>query len=266
MGKNRGTSLNHTRIAKLMVLGLRKQAAMTLEVRSRPDWLLASLILASVMVAEGLPLVLNHILPPNTIWAPFLISSAVVAIFAEIIPQAVMPRYSLEISGRSIWFIKLIMYLTAIPACLLACALKKVRHWQKRQEPNRMDGILDMDELIEFVRLHEQDEDHGGKLTDCAGTLVRNIMEHQLVTVGEEIRPWTSVVLLEATSPITSLTLKRLTDCADPYAVVTIHHGNELSQKLKENGCDEEKNRQGDVKTGISLAGVVLTKVYAIQK
>ena len=237
---------------------------MTLEIRSRPDWLLASLILASVMVAEGLPLVLNHILPPNTIWAPFLISSTVVALFAEIIPQAVIPRYNLEISGRSIWFIKLIMYLTAVPACLLACALKRVRHWQKRQAPNKMDGILDMDELIEFLRLHEQDEGHGGKLTNYAGTLVRTIIEHQTVTVCEGIRPWTSTVLLEATSLITPLTLKRLADCADSYAVVIIDHGKESSQILKENGCDHENSMQEEMNISINLAGVVLTKVCVI--
>lgn len=234
---------------------------MTLEVRSRPNWLLTSLILASVMVAEGLPLILNHLLPSNVMWAPFLISSTAVILFAEIIPHAIVPYYFLEVSGRSIWFVKLIMYLMAIPACLLAYAMKQIRHWQNRQEPKKLEGILETDELIEFVGLHTQGEHLGGQVTNRAGTIVKTIIEHQYAVVGESIRPWNSAILLEATSPIKRSTLKRLTASTDHYAILTLSGRKESGQILQENRCDHEEKRHENVNTSINLAGVVFVKV-----
>lgn len=213
------------------------------------------------MVAEGFPLVLNHLLPSRILWAPFLISSTVVVLFAEMIPQAVMPLYSLEFSGRSIWLIKLIMYLMALPACLLAFGLKKFRQWQRRVEQHKLDGILEMDELIEFVRLHEQGERHGGRLTDGAGTLVRTIMEYQKAIVGEDIRPWTSIVLLEADSPITPSILKMILRHPDPYVVVTMNDQKECGQIPTEDIHDHDESRQIGMRMSISLAGVVLMRV-----
>lgn len=237
----------------------RKNAAKILEVRNRPDWLLTSLILASVMVAEGLPLVLNQLLPSDAIWVSFLVSTTAVALFGEIIPQTVMPLYTLEISGRCMWFVKTVMYLNAIPAFIPAYALRKFRCWRKRKEPYKMDGIMDMDELMEFVRLHEQSECHGGQLLDEAGTLVRTVMEHQKVSIFEVIRPWTCALLLETTSWITPAVVNEMKNCNDAYAIVIVR---EVGIGHAGSVFEENEGREPQIPSlSAQLAGILLAKV-----
>lgn len=188
---------------RLLTLLHRKHAQMILDVRGHPNWLLVSLILASVMVAEGLPLILSHEFKPGS-WAAFSVSTVCVAVIGEIIPQAVMPMFILEIAGRFMWFVKGVMYLMAIPSSGFAYALRLFKRWKKKGQPYRMDGILDVDELIEFVRLHEKGELLGGKLEDGAGMLIRMMMVQQ-----EEVKPWRSATILYDDPEATPTMLQR---------------------------------------------------------
>lgn len=165
---------------------------MILGVRNRPNWLLVSLILSSVMVAEGLPLILSHLFPPGS-WAAFAISTICVAVIGEILPQAIMPLFVLEFAGRMMWFVRALMWLMAIPGILFAYPLRLFKTWKKKRHPYKMDGILEIDELIEFIRLHEQSEGLGGRLEDGVGCIVRMMIVQQ-----EDVQQWKSVVVLHS--------------------------------------------------------------------
>ncbi len=172
------------------------------------------------MVAEGLPLVLNRILPSRAPWVPYLISTTAIALFGEIMPQAIMPLYILEIGGRTMWFLKCVMWILAIPACVPAYGLRRFRRWRERDQPEKADGIMEADELVEFIRLHEQSKCYGGPLTDECGTMVRAILSGQHRMVSQVVRSWMSFTILDVYARLNESTLGEIRNCSDSYVLV----------------------------------------------
>ena len=234
-------------------MGFRKQAATILQVRSRPNWLLTSLVLASVMVSEGLPLVLDHLFKPGS-YGAFIVSTIAVALVGQIIPQLVMPLYILEFGGRCVWFVKITMWLMAPFAFPFAYALKIFRTGRARRKPINMDGVLEINELVEFVRLHEQSEKRGGTLGDAAGSMVRSLMENSHGLVGQDVRPWSAVTLLNANSPVSPTILEKIKTCDDPYVLVSKSNARYASSQHDEN--------DGRPATIYGIKGAISIKVY----
>lgn len=235
-------------------LKFRKHAALILQVRNRPNWLLTSLVLASVMVAEGLPLVLDRLFKPSS-YGAFIISTLAVALAGEIIPQAVMPLYILEFGGRCIWFVKITMWLMAPIAFPSSSALRLFKAWRPRGHSDKIDGVLQMNELVEFVRLHEQREKHGGVLVNEAGLMVRTFMENHDGTVGQDIRPFAAVMVLRATSLISPAVLGTIKSWAVSYLLV-------VRDRTLECRATQRDNVEEDAPTTISdILGVLLVKV-----
>ena len=96
------------------------------------------------------------------------------------------------------------MWLMAIPAVIFAYPLRLFKRWKKRRNPYKMDGILEMDELIEFIRLHEKGEGCGGSLEDGAGRIVRMMMVQQ-----EDVNHWKSVIVLYPSPQVSATTFQR---------------------------------------------------------
>lgn len=231
----------------------RKQAATILQVRSRPNWLLTSLVLASVMVSEGLPLVLDHLFKPGS-YGAFIVSTLAVALVGQIIPQLIMPLYILEFGGRCIWFVKITMWLMAPFAFPFAYALKLFRTGRVRRKSINMDGVLEMNELVEFVRLHEQSEKRGGTLADAAGAMVRTLMDNSHGLVGQDVRPWSAVTILSANSLPSSTILEKIKSCDDPYVLVL------MSDRRYATGQHDENEERPVTVNGIK--GAIPIKVY----
>ena len=57
--------------------------------------------------------------------------------------------------------------------------------WGKRKQGWRADGVLDLEELGEFVRLHQRGVGLGGVLDDGVGGVVRGLIEGECRTVGQ---------------------------------------------------------------------------------
>ena len=181
------------------------------------------------MVAEGLPLILDHLFRPGS-YVAFTLSTVAVALLGEIIPQSIMPLYILDIGGRCTWLVKTIMWLMAPIAGPLAYALRAFKKWQIRREPNKVDGILEMDGLVEFVRLHERSEENGGGLIEDTGFFVRTMMENQDGVVGQDVRPWSAVTLVNAASLVSPKIFERVRSCSDPYVLV-VKGGTEIEEE-----------------------------------
>lgn len=171
------------------------------------------------MVAEGLPLVLDYLFKPSSSGA-FLISTLAVALAGEIIPQSIIPLYVLEFGCRCIWVVKITMWLMAPIAFPLAYALRLFKAWRTRGHSDIMDGLLPMNELVEFIRLHEQRERHGGVLADDAGLMVRTLMENHDGTIGQDIRPFAAVMIVCAESLISPTVLGNIKSWAVSYLLV----------------------------------------------
>lgn len=212
------------------------------------------------MVAEGLPLVIRPLLPSGAIWTPFAISTTAVALFGEILPQAIMPLYIIEVGGRSMWFVKTVMWILAIPACLPAYGLRRFRQWKTGSELEKMEGLMDLIELAELVRLHEESRLHGGPLTDDTSAMVRTIMLCQHETIGENFRPWQSITMVDITASIRLSTLGLIKGSSDPYVVVRMRkETNQLHQDQGEG--DEENSKEVALGGNVQLLGILHTKV-----
>lgn len=96
------------------------------------------------------------------------------------------------------------MWLMAIPAAPFAYPLRLLQRWKNRHHPYQMDGILAMDELIEFIRIHEKGEGLGGRLEDGTGCMLRMIMVQQ-----EGVKHWKSVIVLSSDSQASSTMFQR---------------------------------------------------------
>lgn len=208
------------------------------------------------MVAEGLPLVLDYLFKPSS-YGAFIVSSLAVALAGEIIPQSIMPLYILEFGGACIWFVKITMWLMAPIAFPLAYALRLFKRRRTRGQSDKMDGLLQMNELVEFIKLHEQREKHGGVLVNEAGLMVRTFVENHNGTIGQDIWPFAAVMILRAPSLISPTVLGNIKSCAVSYLLV-------VRDGMIENRATQQDDVEVDAPTTISdFLGVLLVKVYA---
>jgi metal transporter CNNM len=136
-----------------------------------------SLILCTVACSESFPFLIQMAYSGNSVWLPILVSIASLTIFAEIIPQYIMPR-------RAIWWgywcapvIWASMLLTGIITWPIARFLDSVddhRNQRREQRDGKTnDGIFRNDELCTLIKYHERSEKHGGNVSsDTARIMV----------------------------------------------------------------------------------------------
>ncbi|ORE05698.1 DUF21-domain-containing protein [Rhizopus microsporus var. microsporus] len=83
-------------------------------------WVLVTLLLSNVIVNETLPIILDGVLGGG--WKAVVISTALIVIFGEVIPQSVCVRYGLAIGAKTAGMVLALMYLMypiAYPTALL---------------------------------------------------------------------------------------------------------------------------------------------------
>ena len=156
----------------------RVYAGKVLKVRNRPDWLLLSLVVVSVAITEVLPMFWSHLFAAGS-FSSYLATNFVI-FSSQVGPTFVMPMFHLEVSGRFTWFVRLVMWLTAPVSMVPAYALRRLRKWRKRGHDIHMDGLLPLDELKEYIHLHEKGQGYGGTLDDRVGETMKNLLEEQM--------------------------------------------------------------------------------------
>ncbi|CAJ0863448.1 16545_t:CDS:10 [Entrophospora sp. SA101] len=142
--------LDETNLQVLMVAGDSKEriyARKVFELLKRgKHWVLVTLLLSNVIVNETLPIIMDSLFGGG--WPAVLISTALIVLFGEIIPQAICVRYGLAIGAGFSWFVLFLMYTMfpiAYPIALLLDYFLGEHH-----------GIMyRKSELKTFVSLHK---------------------------------------------------------------------------------------------------------------
>ncbi|KAI7892734.1 putative hemolysin [Mucor mucedo] len=99
----------------------RKNATKVLKLLDRgKHWVLVTLLLSNVIVNETLPIILDGVLGGG--WKAVVISTALIVIFGEVIPQSICVRYGLAIGAKTSGMVLALMYIMypiAYPTALL---------------------------------------------------------------------------------------------------------------------------------------------------
>ncbi|ORZ01327.1 hypothetical protein BCR43DRAFT_486762 [Syncephalastrum racemosum] len=83
-------------------------------------WVLVTLLLSNVVINETLPIILDGVLGGG--WQAVVISTALIVIFGEVIPQSICVRHGLAIGAKTAWMVLVLMYAMypiAYPTALL---------------------------------------------------------------------------------------------------------------------------------------------------
>ncbi|CAB4442566.1 unnamed protein product [Rhizophagus irregularis] len=142
--------LDETNLQVLMVAGgydERRHAKKVMHLLQKgKHWVLVTLLLSNVIVNETLPIIFDSVFGGG--WPAVLLSTALIVIFGEIIPQAVCVRYGLAIGAEFSWFVRLLMYVLfpiAYPIALILDFCLGAQHGTMYRKS----------ELKTFVSLHK---------------------------------------------------------------------------------------------------------------
>jgi len=114
--------------------------------RKRGNWLLCTLLIGNVAVNAALSILLAE---KTSGLLGFFISTTVITIFGEIIPQALCSRYALEIGAKTIWLVWPLMWLMAVVAYPIAYLLDKALG-------KELGTVYSNKELQKLVEIHAQ--------------------------------------------------------------------------------------------------------------
>ncbi|KAG1298065.1 hypothetical protein G6F66_002048 [Rhizopus arrhizus] len=117
--------LDETHLQVMVKTGSESEKKYALQVLSLLDkgkyWVLVTLLLSNVIVNETLPIVLDSLIGGGGLWA-VLLSTGLIVIFGEVIPQSICVRFGLAIGARCSKIVLVIMYILypiAYPASLV---------------------------------------------------------------------------------------------------------------------------------------------------
>lgn len=186
-------SLDETRLHVLSKTGknekadknLRKMAKAVKRMRKQESWLLCSMILLSVLCNESVPHLLGVVYPQA--WRCMFVSTAILAVFGELIPQAFIPRYALMMAYYFRFFIWATMFIMAPVSYPIAWALDRFTNPQPCRINRRKTmekGIYTHEQLCELLRYHERAEKNDGLLGHDASRVARGALSADYDTIG----------------------------------------------------------------------------------
>lgn len=141
-------SLGPHELKRKIALG-NKNAQKIYSVRKKGNLLLVTLCLANVAVNAALSIFLGSIAPGIIAG---LVATALITVFGEIVPQALFSRFAMELGARSIWLVRIVLFVL-YPVCApLAWALNKVLG-------EELPKIYSKKELVRILEEHSSSDD-----------------------------------------------------------------------------------------------------------
>tara|TARA_B100001989_G_C24523783_1_gene457402 strand:+ start:506 stop:1468 length:963 start_codon:yes stop_codon:yes gene_type:complete len=182
-------------------------------VRQNGNLLLTTLLLGNVAVNTTLSIFLGTI--ASGLIAG-IIATALIVVFGEIIPQAVISRYALWFGAKTIWFTKL-----AIVLCFpIAWPISKVLDYFLGSE---LPTTYSKSELMDIISEHENSE-HSDIDAD-EERILHGALQFSHVRVREVMTPAKDVVSADENQKLTDDFFEKITDSG--YSRIPVYSGNE---------------------------------------
>lgn len=194
----------------------RKYAERILPLRRRGHLLLVTLLIANAAATEALPLFLDSLLA--TEWQAILVSTVLVLIFGEILPQALCARYGLVIGANLAWLVQGLI----IVEFIIAWPISKFLDWMLGKSHGT---VYRKAELKELVHVHEQHPD--AHLTPEEGNILKAVLDFKEKTVIMALTPLENVFMLDTETIFDQGTLQLISERGHsriPIYENDIHH------------------------------------------
>ncbi|AAW46675.1 conserved hypothetical protein [Cryptococcus deneoformans JEC21] len=182
-------SVDQTQLQVLAISGTPKHqeyARLIMPVRKNSHLLLTTLILGNMIVNEALPVVMDGLLSGVV---SVVVSTAMVVIFAEIIPQSICSRYGLLIGARMAWPVRIMIWI-AYP---IAWPIAKLLEWVLGAH----HGIIyRRGELRELIKMHAAGGEGGGDLDFDTVQITQGALDLARKTVKDSMTAIEQVFML----------------------------------------------------------------------
>ncbi|KAI9137430.1 hypothetical protein BKA69DRAFT_1032612 [Paraphysoderma sedebokerense] len=175
-----------------------RYATLIKPIRAKGHWLLVTLLLANVIVNETLPILADSIWGGG--WPAIVLSTTLIVIFGEVIPQAVCSRYGLAIGANLSWLVRFMMFIMSP----IAWPIARMLDWalgETQGTTYRRAG------LKALVSLHgnrpESSQSHAHvrtesieRLTEDEVTIIKAALDLREKTVGQIMTPLDDVFMV----------------------------------------------------------------------
>ncbi|WVW87114.1 hypothetical protein I302_109171 [Kwoniella bestiolae CBS 10118] len=183
-------SVDPTQLQVLSISGTptqQKYAMKILPVRKDSHLLLTTLILGNMIVNEALPVVMDNVIGGG-IYA-VIASTALVVIFAEIIPQSICSRYGLLVGASMAWPVRIMIWIAFPIAWPIAKLLEYIL--------GAHHGIIyRRSELRELIKMHAATAEGGGDLDFDTVQMAQGALDLAQKTVKQAMTPIEQVFML----------------------------------------------------------------------
>ncbi|KAJ7292632.1 hypothetical protein C8J57DRAFT_1266576 [Mycena rebaudengoi] len=197
-------SLDQTQLNVLSISGTpqqREYANKIKPIRHNGHLLLVTLLLANMIVNETLPIVADPVLGGGA--QSVVVSTVLIVIFAEIIPQSLFTRHGLYLGAKMAGFTKCLIYFMGIIAWPVAKLLEFVL--------GSNHGIIyRRAELKELIAMHSSHATHGGDLRTDTVTIIGATLDLQEKVVRQAMTPISDVFMLSIDSLLDYDLLKKI--------------------------------------------------------
>ncbi|KAI9570083.1 hypothetical protein HD554DRAFT_2086717 [Boletus coccyginus] len=214
-------SLDETQLNVLSISGTPQQkryAAKIKPIRKNGHLLLVTLLLANMIVNETLPVISDPILGGGV--QSVVVSTVLIVIFAEIIPQSLCTRHGLYLGAKMAGFTRVLIYLMGVVSWPVAKLLEFVLG------PHH--GIIyRRAELKELIAMHSWMSPHGGDLKTDTVTIIGATLDLQEKVVKQAMTPINNVFMLSIDSKLDYDTMEQI--CLTGHSRVPVYEEVEVA-------------------------------------
>ncbi|KAG2360535.1 hypothetical protein BDR07DRAFT_1397567 [Suillus spraguei] len=213
-------SLDETQLNVLSMSGTPQQkryAEKIMPIRKNGHLLLVTLLLANMIVNETLPVISDPILGGGV--QSVVVSTILIVIFSEIIPQSLCTRHGLYFGAQMAGFTRGLIYLLGVFAWPIAKLLELVLG------PHH--GIMyRRGELKELIALHSSMSSLGGDLKSDTVTIIGATLDLQEKVVKQAMTPIENVFMLSIDSKLDYALMKKI--CLTGHSRVPVYEEVEI--------------------------------------
>ncbi|KAI0791362.1 hypothetical protein C8Q75DRAFT_865088 [Abortiporus biennis] len=197
-------SLDETQLNVLSISGTPQQklyANKIKPIRKDGHLLLVTLLLANMIVNETLPVISDPVLGGGV--PSVVVSTVLIVIFAEIIPQSLCTRYGLYFGAKMAGFVRVLLWTLGIVAWPIAKLLELVL--------GSHHGIIyRRAELKELIAMHSSVGEYGGDLKTDTVTIIGGALDLQEKVVRQAMTPIDKVFMLSIDAKLDYETLRQV--------------------------------------------------------